>query len=155
MNLKTAVFPGSFDPFTLAHESIVRRSLPLFGKVIIGIGVNADKKYMFPLEKREQWIREVFSNEAKVEVKSYSGLTVDFCRQNGAGYILRGIRNAADFEFEKAIAQMNRSMTPDVETLCLFSDPEFGSLSSTIIRDIIRNGGDVEKFLPAAISRAL
>lgn len=148
---RVAVFPGSFDPITLGHADIIRKALGLFDKVIVGIGSNADKKYMFPLAKREQWIRETFKGDPRISVLNYEGLTVHFCVRMGAKYIVRGIRNAADFEFEKAIAHMNAAMTGNIETVFILSDLTFGALSSSIIRDIIRNGGDPSGFLPPAV----
>ncbi|HEV7232157.1 MAG TPA: pantetheine-phosphate adenylyltransferase [Bacteroidia bacterium] len=149
---KTAVFPGSFDPVTIGHESIVRRALPLFDELIIAIGVNSNKNYYFPIEKRLEWLRQVFANEPKVKVTSFSGLTVDFCKSSKASYILRGIRTAADFEFEKAIAQMNKAMSPEIETIFILPVAELSAINSTIIRDIVRNGGDASQFVPAGIS---
>jgi pantetheine-phosphate adenylyltransferase len=146
--MKIAVFPGSFDPFTIGHESIVKRALPLFDQVIVAIGVNADKKYFFPLDKRMGWIQDLFKNEAKVKVESYQGLTIDYCKKINAPFILRGLRTSADFEFERAIAQMNRAMHKGVETIFIVSEPEHCAINSTIIRDIIRNGGDASQFVP-------
>jgi pantetheine-phosphate adenylyltransferase len=149
---KIAVFPGSFDPVTIGHESIIRRSLPLFDELIVAIGVNSNKNYFFPLEKRLRWIEQVFANEPKIKVTSFSGLTVDYCKNNNAAYILRGIRTAADFEFEKAIAQMNKAMAPEIETVFILPVAELSAINSTIIRDIVRNGGDASAFVPAGIS---
>jgi pantetheine-phosphate adenylyltransferase len=148
---RTAVFPGSFDPITIGHESIVRRALPLFDELIIAIGINANKKYYFPLEKRLAWISQVFAGEPRIKVTSFSGLTVDYCKAQNAAYILRGIRTAADFEFEKAIAQMNKSMSPEVETIFILPVAELSAINSTIIRDIVRNGGDASPYVPAGI----
>jgi pantetheine-phosphate adenylyltransferase len=149
---KTALFPGSFDPITKGHESVILRALPLFDKIIIAIGVNVEKKYFFPLETRIQWIREVFKDYPAVEVVSYSGLTVDVCRRTGANYILRGLRTSADFEFERSIGQMNRQMLPEVETVFLLTTPEYTALNSSIVRDIIRNGGDATRFVPDRVT---
>jgi pantetheine-phosphate adenylyltransferase len=149
---RIAVFPGSFDPVTIGHESILRRALPLFDEVIIAIGINSNKTYYFPLEKRLAWLKQVFRNEPKISVTSFSGLTVDFCKANHAPYILRGIRTAADFEFEKAIAQMNKAQAPEIETVFILPVAELSAINSTIIRDIVRNGGDVSQFVPAGIS---
>jgi pantetheine-phosphate adenylyltransferase len=149
--MRTAVFPGSFDPITLGHVDIIKRGLLIFDKIIIGIGNNADKKYMFPLDQRESWIKETFTDESRIEVQVYNGLTVDFCKKNNSGFILRGLRNAADFEFEKAIAHMNAGISTGIETIFVLSDLKYGALSSSIIRDIIRNGGNAAKFLPEAI----
>ncbi len=149
---KTALFPGSFDPITKGHESVILRALPLFDKIIVAIGVNVEKKYFFPLETRMQWIREVFKDHPAVEVVSYSGLTVDVCRRTGANYILRGLRTSADFEFERSIGQMNRQMLPEVETVFLLTTPEYTALNSSIVRDIIRNGGDATQFVPDRVT---
>jgi pantetheine-phosphate adenylyltransferase len=152
---KTAIFPGSFDPITTGHESIIRRALPLFDKVIVAIGVNSAKSGFFPAEKRKQWIEKVFSGEKKIEVRTYQGLTVDLCKQEKAGYILRGLRTSADFEFERVIAQMNRAMDSKIETVFILSTPDLSAVNSTVIRDIIRNGGDAAQFVPAAIREEL
>ncbi len=149
---KIAVFPGSFDPFTIGHESIVRRALPLFDKIIIAVGQNVLKDSYFPLEKKMKWIRQVFQEEPKIEVTTYTGLTVDFCRKRKAGYLLRGLRTAADFEYERAIAQVNKALHPDIETVFLLTMPEHSSINSSIVRDIIRNGGDASPFVPKAIN---
>lgn len=150
-----AVFPGSFDPFTLGHESIVKRMLPLFDQVIVGIGTNTHKNYYFPLEKRKIWIEKVFVNEKKVLVEAFSSLTIDFCRKVGAKFIVRGLRTTTDLEFEKAIAQMNKTMANDIETLFILPTPELSAINSTIIRDIVRNGGDASPFVPAGVDLKL
>lgn len=150
-----AVFPGSFDPFTLGHESIVKRMLPLFDQVIVGIGTNTHKNYYFNLEKRKIWIEKVFVNEKKVQVEAFSGLTIDFCRKVGAKFIVRGLRTTTDLEFEKAIAQMNKTMANDIETLFILPTPELSAINSTIIRDIVRNGGDASPFVPAGVDLKL
>ena len=159
---KIAVFPGSFDPITLGHESIIRRALPLFDKVIVAIGVNSTKESFFPIEKRKSWIVNVFSGDLpagqagkRIEIKTYKGLTVDFCKQQKANYILRGLRTSADFEFERVIAQMNRSMNENIETVFILSTPELSAINSTVVRDIIRNGGDASRFVPSAIRKEL
>ncbi|MCK9424149.1 MAG: pantetheine-phosphate adenylyltransferase [Bacteroidales bacterium] len=149
---RIAVFPGSFDPVTRGHESIIRRALPLFDKVIVAIGGNGEKKSFFPLEKRVEWLREIFANQPKIEIDTYSGLTVDFCKRNNITFILRGLRTAADFEFERSIGQMNKLMVPGIETIFLLCAPEYASLSSSIVRDIIRNGGDVKQFVPEGVA---
>jgi pantetheine-phosphate adenylyltransferase len=149
---KIAVFPGSFDPVTIGHESIVRRALPLFDELIIAIGVNSNKKYFFPIEKRLEWLKQVFAAEPRIHVTSFTGLTVDYCRENKADYVLRGIRTAADFEFEKAIAQMNKALAPAIETVFILPVAELSAINSTIIRDIIRNGGDASPFVPEGIT---
>lgn len=149
--MNIAVFPGSFDPITKGHESIIKRALPLFDKIIIAIGVNHNKNYMFPLEKRMQWIKDTFKFEDKVEVAFYEGLTVSFCQRSNANYIIRGLRNAEDFHFESGIAQMNRELAVEVDTIFMVTSPEYSAISSTIVRDIHRNGGDVSRFIPNAI----
>lgn len=152
---KIAVFPGSFDPFTRGHESIVRRVLPLFDKIIVAIGVNTHKQYFFPLEKRKEWIAQTFKDLPNVEVDNFSGLTIDYCHQKNAKFIVRGLRTTTDLEFEKAIAQMNKSMADDIETLFILPTPELSAINSTIIRDIVRNGGDASKFVPDGITLKL
>lgn len=149
---RIAIFPGSFDPFTIGHESIVKRALPLFDKIIIMVGFNSNKRSFFPVEKRQKWIQEVFSNEAKVEVRIHEGLTVDFCKKVNAGYILRGLRTSADFEFERAIAQVNKKMHPKIESVFLLTMPEHTPINSTIVRDIIAHGGDASMFIPAGLN---
>lgn len=148
---KNAVFPGSFDPFTIGHESIVKRALPMFDKIIIAIGYNTNKKGFFPLEKRINWIKQIFANDQKVSVDKYEGLTIDFCKKMNANYILRGLRTAADFEYERAIAQMNKAMYPEIENIFLLTTPELTAITSSIVRDIIRHGGDASLFLPKEI----
>ncbi|MFC2090325.1 pantetheine-phosphate adenylyltransferase [Bacteroidota bacterium] len=148
---KIAIFPGSFDPFTLGHESIVKRSLKLFDKIIVAIGVNSGKVPLMSVESRVAMVNEIFKNEPKVECDYFEGLTVDFCKKAGANYMLRGIRTSADFEYERAIAQVNKKMLPEVESVFLLTNPEHTPINSTIIRDIIRNGGDASQFLPESI----
>ena len=148
--MKTAVFPGSFDPIHNGHLEIVQRMLPLFDKIIIAIGINPDKKYLFSLEQRLNWLEQVFNNEPKINITSYHGLTAEFCKQQQAQYMIRGLRNSSDFEFEKAIAQMNKKLG-GIETVFVISSPENAPLSSTILRDIIINGGSVEGLVPVKI----
>lgn len=148
---KVAVFPGSFDPITKGHEDVILRSLDLFDEVIVAIGANTEKQSFFPLEQRLEWIRKVFSGHEKIKVQSYSGLTIDFCRQTGARFILRGLRTSADFEFERSIGQMNKKMYPDIDTVFLLTLPEYTMLTSSIVRDILRHGGDPAEFVPEAI----
>jgi pantetheine-phosphate adenylyltransferase len=148
---KTAVFPGSFDPFTIGHEALVRRALSLFDRVIIAVGENSEKKNLFSIENRIKMISKVFEGESKVVVSRFSGLTVNFCRENKADYILRGLRTAADFEYERAMGQMNRKMAPEIDTVFLLTSTEHTPINSTIVRDIIVNGGDASMFVPAAI----
>jgi len=148
--MKRAIFPGSFDPVTLGHYDIIKRGVKLFDEIIVAIGVNADKKYMFSLKERQQFIERTFSDEPKVKVLTYSGLTVDFCKEIGVEFILRGLRNPADFEFEKAIAHTNRNLAP-IETIFLLTSAETSFIASSIVRDVIRNNGDFTKLVPSAV----
>jgi len=150
--MKIAVFPGSFDPITLGHESIVRRVLPLFDKIIIAIGVNADKSGYFPVEKRLEWLKQTFSDLPQVSVASYHGLTVDFCRSINADYIIRGLRTSADFEFERSVAQVNLKLHPGLETVFLLTLPEYVMVTSSIVREVHKHGGDIGQFIPNQIS---
>jgi len=149
---RIAVFPGSFDPITKGHESIVKRALHLFDEIIIAIGKNSTKKPFYTLEQREEWIGKVFEGDDKVRVEKYEGLTIDFCKEQEAQFILRGLRSSADFEFERSIAQMNKSMASEIETVFILSTPELSAINSTIVRDIIKNGGDASQFVPDSIS---
>ena len=149
---KIAVFPGSFDPITRGHDSVVRRALPLFDKIILAIGDNPDKKPWFPLEKRIFWLESLYKDEPKIKVVVYSGLTVDFCKQVDAKYILRGLRTSADFEFERTIGLMNKALINEIETIFLLCDPAYAALSSSIVRDILKNGGNVTNFVPEGIN---
>lgn len=149
---RIAIFPGSFDPFTIGHESVVLRALSLFDKIVIMIGYNANKKSFFSIKKRLKWINQVFENENKIEVRVHEGLTVDFCKEVGAKYILRGIRTSSDFEYERAIAQVNKKMHPEIETVFLLTLPEHTPVNATIIRDIVFHGGDASMFLPKALN---
>ncbi|MDG5492715.1 pantetheine-phosphate adenylyltransferase [Psychroserpens sp. SPM9] len=148
--MKRAVFPGSFDPITLGHYDIIKRSVKLFDEVIVAIGINADKNYMFSLEERQQFIEAAFKDEPKVTVVTYKGLTVDFCIKNNVEFILRGLRNPADFEFEKAIAHTNRDLAP-IETVFLLTAASTSYISSSIVRDVIRNQGDYTKLVPKSV----
>ena len=148
--MKRAIFPGSFDPITLGHYDIIKRSIKLFDEVIVAIGINADKKYMFSLEERQEFIEDAFKNEPNVTVVTYKGLTVDFCRENNVEFILRGLRNPADFEFEKAIAHTNRDLAP-IETVFLLTAASTSYISSSIVRDVIRNNGDYTKLVPNSV----
>ena len=150
---RIAIFPGSFDPFTIGHESIVNRALPLFDKIVIMIGYNSNKKSFYSIEKRLKWINQVFQNEGQVEVQLHDGLTVDFCKQVGAQYILRGIRTSSDFEYERAIAQVNKKMHPEIETVFLLTLPEHTPVMATIVRDIVYHGGDDSMFLPKGLDK--
>ncbi len=146
-----ALFPGSFDPITRGHVDVVRKGLGMFDRIIIAIGVNTQKKALFSLEQRMAWIKDVFRDEARVEVTSYEGLTVEFCRKAGAGLILRGLRSGGDFEYEQSIAYANKEMIPEIETVFLLSSPSYSNISSTIVRDIIVNKGNYSKFVPEGI----
>lgn len=148
--MKRALFPGSFDPITLGHFDIIKRGCKLFDEVIVAIGVNADKKYMFSLEERKRFIEEAFAHQPKVKVVTYEGLTVNFCQEIKAKFILRGLRNPADFEFEKAIAHTNRKMAK-IETVFLLTAAKTSFISSSIVRDVIRNNGDYTKFVPESV----
>jgi pantetheine-phosphate adenylyltransferase len=145
---RIAVFPGSFDPFTIGHESIARRALPIFDKIIIAVGQNITKGSFLPLENRMDWIREIFADEPRIEVQFFKGLTVDFCKKVNAKYIIRGLRTAADFEYERAAGQVNKALEKNIESVFLLTNPEYSFINSTIVRDIIRNGGDAKIFLP-------
>jgi pantetheine-phosphate adenylyltransferase len=149
---RVAVFPGSFDPITLGHEDIVLRSLSLFDEIIIAIGTNSAKSYMYSLEQRLAMIKAVFVNEPRVKVDTFTGLTVDYCRSKSIGYILRGLRTSSDFEFERAIGQMNKAMYPELETVFYLSDPGLSAINSTIVRDILKNGGDAQPFVPTNLN---
>lgn len=148
--MKRAIFPGSFDPITLGHYDIIKRSVKLFDEVIVAIGINADKNYMFSLAERKLFIENAFKNESKVTVVTYKGLTVDFCKENNVEFILRGLRNPADFEFEKAIAHTNRDLAP-IETVFLLTAASTSYISSSIVRDVIRNHGDYTKLVPKSV----
>ena len=148
--MKKAIFPGSFDPITLGHVDIIERGVTLFDELIIAIGVNADKKYMFSLEERKRFIEETFKNEPKIKVMTYSGLTVNFCKKQNVNFILRGLRNPADFEFEKAIAHTNRKLS-EIETVFLLTSSGKSYISSSIVRDVARNDGDYTSLVPKAV----
>lgn len=148
--MKRAIFPGSFDPITLGHYDIIKRGVTLFDELIVAIGINSDKNYMFTLEERKAFIEEAFANEPKVKVMTYEGLTVDFCRDIDVSFILRGLRNPADFEFEKAIAHTNRNLAP-IETVFLLTSAETSFIASSIVRDVIRNNGDYTKLVPKSV----
>jgi pantetheine-phosphate adenylyltransferase len=150
---KIAVFPGSFDPITLGHASVIKRALPLFHKIIVAIGVNAEKKSMFPVVKRMNWIKETFKDDPRVEVEVYDGLTTAFCKEKGARYILRGLRTAADFEFERGIGQVNRKLDPNIETVFLLTEAQFTPITSSIVRDILRHNGDITGLVPDVVLR--
>ena len=149
--MKIALFPGSFDPVTKAHVDILKRSISLFDKVVIGIGINSTKQALLSIEARKKMLEAVFANEPKVEIQTYSGLTVDFCKEIGANYMIRGIRTVSDFEYEKAIAQMNHALVPEIESIFIVSKPGYSSISSSIVRDILRNKGDISQFVPKEV----
>ncbi|MEL1242382.1 pantetheine-phosphate adenylyltransferase [Flavobacterium flavipallidum] len=148
--MRKAIFPGSFDPITRGHEDIIKRGIPLFDEIVIAIGINAEKKYMFPLEERKRFIEETFKDEPKVSVITYEGLTIDLCKKIGANFILRGLRNPADFEFEKAIAHTNRHLSK-IETVFLLTAASTSYISSSIVRDVLRHGGEYELLVPKAV----
>ncbi len=150
MQERVAIFPGSFDPFTVGHENIVLRGLDMFDKIIIAVGFNSNKKEFFPIDKRVEWIKDVFWDRPEISVKKYEGLTVEFAAEVRAGYILRGLRTAADFEYERAIAQVNKAMT-GIDSVFLLTQPEHTPVNSSIVRDILKHGGDAGKFLPEKI----
>jgi len=149
--MKKAVFPGSFDPITIGHLDIVKRGIKVFDEIIIAVGDNTDKKYMFPKEKRVEFVKQTFNNYDNIKIESYDGLTVDFCKKNNIEFMIRGLRNPADFEFEKSIALTNREMT-DIETIFFLTSPENSFISSSIVRDLIRNNGDYKLFIPKGIT---
>ncbi len=149
---RVCLFPGTFDPVTFGHTDIIDRALPLFDKLIIGIGRNAQKTPMFSEELRVAWIKEIYKDEPRIDVVAYDGLTVDCCKKIGAGFILRGIRYVNDFEYEKAIADMNRSIDSDIETIFLTCLPKYTSVASTLVRDVLRNNGNVSQFLPSVVN---
>lgn len=149
---RIAVFPGTFDPITKGHEDIVMRGSELFDKVIVAVGINSKKTTLFTLEKRIQWIKETFAKNAKVEVMSYEGLTVDFCKRVGAKYILRGLRNGTDFDYESHIGQLNKALSGEIETVFVLSSPELSYISSTLVRDLIIHHGAYRPFLPEAVN---
>ncbi|NJC25225.1 pantetheine-phosphate adenylyltransferase [Neolewinella antarctica] len=149
--MNTAVFPGSFDPITTGHVDLVHRAAPLFDKIVVAVGVNSQKKHLFPLEQRLTWLREVFADEPKVEIASFEGLTAHFCQKIEARYLLRGLRNASDFDYEKTISQLNGIVGEGLETMFLISQPAFSHISSTIVREIIKGGGDASPFLPPGV----
>ncbi|HYC40720.1 MAG TPA: pantetheine-phosphate adenylyltransferase [Chitinophagaceae bacterium] len=153
--MRICLFPGTFDPVTLGHVDIINRALPLFDKIVVGIGPNASKAPMYPADRRLGWIQEIYKDEDRVEGAVYEGLTVEFCRQIGARFILRGIRYVSDFEYEKTIADANRTLDKSIETVFLTGEPKYTSVASTIVRDIIRNGGDARLFLPETVYKSI
>ncbi|MCW3464314.1 pantetheine-phosphate adenylyltransferase [Chitinophaga nivalis] len=153
--MRICLFPGTFDPITLGHTDVINRALDLFDRLVIGIGVNSNKTPMFTLEDRIAWMQEIYRNDPRVAVAAYKGLTIDYCKEIDARFILRGIRGVADFEYEKAIADVNRTIAPQVETIFLTTSPQYASVASTLVRDIHRYGGDVAPFLPAAVREGI
>jgi pantetheine-phosphate adenylyltransferase len=152
--MRICLFPGTFDPVTLGHVDIINRAIPLFDKIIVGIGLNTSKSPMFSPDQRLEWIKEIYKDEERVEGAVYEGLTVNFCKTIGAHFILRGIRYVSDFEYEKTIADANRTLDKTIETIFLTGEPKYTSVASTIVRDIIRNGGNAEPFLPEVVSKS-
>lgn len=148
---RIAVFPGSFDPITTGHVDLVRRALTIFDEIIIAIGVNSQKQTLFPVEERKRWIQKVFEGDSRIRVDIFEGLTVHYCKKVDAHFLLRGLRNASDFDYEKTISQLNHIVGEDVETLFLISKPEFSHISSTIVREIIKGGGNAKPFLPEGV----
>ena len=148
---RIALFPGSFDPITLGHVDIIERAVPLFDEIKIAVGTNSAKNYLFPLQQRVEWIEQTFAHEPKISVITYEGLTVDFASEQGVQFLLRGLRNPADFEFEKAIAQANREMVPDLETVFLLTSARYAYISSSIVREVYNHGGDFQKFVPSTV----
>ena len=153
--MRVCLFPGTFDPVTLGHVDIINRALPLFDNIVVGIGLNAAKAPMFTPERRLQWIEDIYKDEDRVSGAIYEGLTIDFCQKIGAKFILRGIRYVSDFEYEKTIADANRTLDKTIETIFLTGEPKYTSVASTIVRDIIRNGGDASPFLPEIVFKSL
>lgn len=149
------LFPGTFDPVTLGHTDIINRAIPLFDKIIVGIGINSNKAPMFTAEQRKEWFKEIYKEVPKVDVIIYEGLTVNCCRENGANFILRGIRFVSDFEYEKTIADANRTLDPSIETIFLTGEPQYSSIASTIVRDILKHKGNASAFLPQAVIHSL
>ena len=148
---RIAVFPGSFDPITKGHEDVILRAVPLFDEIVVAIGTNSSKKYYFDLERRLEMIRFTFKDEPKIKVDTYKGLTVDYCKQIGATHLLRGLRTAADFEFERSIAHVNQTLVPELDTVFLLSLQEFSAINATIVRDILFNCGDASRFVPEGL----
>lgn len=151
-SMRTCLFPGTFDPITRGHEDVIRRAVGLFDKLVIGVGINSSKQPMYSMVERTAWMQEIFADDTRIEVAGYSGLTINYCKEIGAHYILRGIRYIADFEYEKAIADMNRMLAPEIETIFLTCSPLYSTISSTLVRDVIRNGGDARQFVPEAVA---
>jgi pantetheine-phosphate adenylyltransferase len=153
--MRICLFPGTFDPVTLGHVDIINRAIPLFDKIVVGIGKNTTKAPMFSPEQRLAWVKEIYKNELRVDGAIYEGLTVDFCKKINATFILRGIRYVSDFEYEKTIADANRTLDKSIETIFLTGEPKYTSVASTIVRDILRNNGDASQFLPEVVAKSL
>ncbi|MFY8128465.1 MAG: pantetheine-phosphate adenylyltransferase [Chitinophagaceae bacterium] len=153
--MRICLFPGTFDPITLGHTDIINRALPLFDKIVVGIGINSGKNPMFSATQRMAWVNEIYKDEPKVSSQTYEGLTINFCNQIGAKFILRGIRYVSDFEYEKTIADANRTLDRSIETIFLTGEPKFTSVASTIVRDILKNKGNAALFLPDVVSKSL
>jgi pantetheine-phosphate adenylyltransferase len=153
--MKIAVFPGSFDPITNGHIDLVRRCAPLFDKIIVAVGVNSGKKGLFSLDKRLEWLEQVFEGDPTIDVGSFTGLTVNFCKKEKAQYLVRGLRNASDFDYEKTISQLNNIIGDNVETVFFISKPEYSHISSTIVREIIKGKGDISTFVPEFMAEAI
>lgn len=153
--MRKAVFPGSFDPITIGHLEIIKRGLPLFDEIVVAVGVNSQKKSLFSLNQRIEWLEKVFADEPKISIDSFEGLTVHFCKKIGARYLVRGLRNSSDFDYEKTISQLNQIVGDRIETLFFISQPAYSHISSTIVREIIKGGGDASPFLPDPISISL
>jgi len=151
--MKIAVFPGSFDPITDGHIDLVRRFAPLFDQIIVAVGVNSSKTFLFPLEQRIAWLEQVFADDDNISVGHFEGLTVNYCKEKGARYLIRGLRNSSDFDYEKTISQLNSIIGDNLETLFLISKPEYSHISSTIVREIIKGGGDISSFVPDFIAK--
>ena len=149
---KTAIFPGSFSPFSIGHKAIIEKALPLFDKIIIAVGKNSKKNQDFSIRKRIKWIKAVYANNKKIQITQYEGLTVDFCKKEKASFIIRGLRNPNDFIFEKDIAQMNKKLNKNIETIFFITPPELSHISSSLIREILKNKGNVQQFLPKEIN---
>jgi len=152
---RVALYPGSFDPITLGHTDVIERCIPMFDKIYVGLGTNTSKKYLYTLEERMAMLKEVYKNHASVEVVSFSGLTVNLCREIGSNIIIRGIRSTTDMEYERAIAESNQKLFPSVETLLLFSAPQVSSISSSIVRELIRNKADIRGFVPESLVKMI
>ncbi len=148
---KIAVFPGTFDPITVGHEDIINRSSPLFDEIIVAIGINTKKTTLFPLETRIEWIKKTFENNPKITIQSYEGLTVEFCKKNNAKFLIRGLRNGSDFDYESHIAQLNKALWNDIETIFITSSPELSYISSTLVRDLIIHQAEYQRYLPEGI----